>query len=236
MSIDRKQLKSTLAKLKAIRTSIPVGERVIQEHYADDYGALLAEVQAALGDEDLAFFTLPPSTPVRIEGLSPGGIWVEHFNSKLLQLIAHLEAALNDSSEVIKVGTLFNSIIDEKLRSRCSDLLSAEDNFDRAINQATQILEDRIREKSEADSKLSGITLVNTVVKVDPKNTLLLVSQDQGEQEGFSHIVRGMVGAFRNPTHHEISDRFTREDALKVCAFVDLLLQVIDDATVVSST
>ena len=73
-------------------------------------------------------------------------------------------------------------------------------------------------------------------MKVDPKNTLLLVSQDQGEQEGFSHIVRGMVGAFRNPTHHEISDRFTREDALKVCAFVDLLLQVIDDATVVSST
>ena len=43
--------------LKAMRTSIPDGERVVQEHYAEDYGALLA--QASLS-EDLAFFELPP--------------------------------------------------------------------------------------------------------------------------------------------------------------------------------
>ena len=93
MSVDRTNLKSVLARLKAMRTSIPDGERVVQEHYAEDYGALLAIVQASLS-EDLAFFELPPSTTVRVEGLSPGGIWVEHFSSKLLQLIAHVEAVL----------------------------------------------------------------------------------------------------------------------------------------------
>ena len=101
MSVDRTNLKSVLARLKAMRTSIPEGERVVQEHYAEDYGALLAIVQASLS-EDLAFFELPPSTTVRVKGLSPGGIWVEHFSSKLLQLIAHVEAVLGESSEVME--------------------------------------------------------------------------------------------------------------------------------------
>ena len=78
MSVDRTNLKSVLARLKAMRTSIPDGERVVQEHYAEDYGALLAIVQASLS-EDLAFFELPPSTTVRVEGLSPGGIWGRTF-------------------------------------------------------------------------------------------------------------------------------------------------------------
>ncbi len=42
------------------------------------------------------------------------------------------------------------------------------------------------------------------------------------------------MGAFRNPTHHRTTDRFSREDALKVCAFIDNLLRAIDEAEVVS--
>ena len=217
-----------------MRTSIPDGERVVQEHYAEDYGALLAIVQASL-IEDLAFFELPPSTTVRVKGLSPGGIWVEHFSSKLLQLIAHVEAVLSESSEVMEIGTLFNSTRDDELRSRCSDLLSAPDKFDRPINQATQVLEDRIRERSRTNAGLIGADLVNKVIKSDPKRTVLLLSDDDGEQERFSHIIRGMVGAFRNPTHHGIGDHFSREEGLKACGFADNLLQVIDEAKVVGS-
>jgi hypothetical protein len=36
--------------------------------------------------------------------------------------------------------------------------------------------------------------------------------------------------AFRNPTHHHIADTYSREDALKVCAFIDNLLGTIDAA------
>ena len=149
--------------------------------------------------------------------------------------MAFLEVPLSESSEVMEIGTLFNSIRDDELRSRCSDLLSAPDKFDRPINQATQVLEDRIRERSRTNAGLIGADLVNKVIKSDPKKTVLLLSDDDGEQEGFSHIIRGMVGAFRNPTHRGIGDHFSREEGLKACGFADILLQVIDEAKVVGS-
>jgi hypothetical protein len=36
--------------------------------------------------------------------------------------------------------------------------------------------------------------------------------------------------AFRNPTHHKITDKYRREDALKVCAFIDNILSVLEGA------
>ncbi len=38
--------------------------------------------------------------------------------------------------------------------------------------------------------------------------------------------------AFRNTAHHKIADTFTREEALKVCAFIDNLLRRIDNAEI----
>lgn len=38
-------------------------------------------------------------------------------------------------------------IKDQILNRRCSDLLNAPGSFDRVINQATQVLEDRLRTK-----------------------------------------------------------------------------------------
>ena len=62
--------------------------------------------------------------------------------------------------------------------------------------------------------------------------TVLKLSDDAGEHEGFCHICRGVVGAFRNPTHHRLVENMSREEALKVCAFIDNLLLVIDRAEV----
>jgi hypothetical protein len=46
-----------------------------------------------------------------------------------------------------------------------------------------------------------------------------------------SHIVE--IGrSFRNPTHHHILDKYTREDALKLCAFIDNILLLVDKAVV----
>jgi len=117
---------------------------------------------------------------------------------------------------------------DEDLRNRCGDILLARSNFDRAINQATQILEERIREKSKPTQSLNGENLVGYAFNADFSRTILKISENPDEQRGFISILRGIVPAFRNPTHHHITDTFTRQEALRVCSFIDVLLRVID--------
>lgn len=120
---------------------------------------------------------------------------------------------------------------DEELRNRCGDILLARSNFDRPINQATLLLEDRIRVKSQPTKKLVGDKLVGYAFNADLSQTVLKISDNPDEQRGFTFILRGIVPVFRNPTHHHITDTFTREEALRVCSFIDVLLRVVDNST-----
>ena len=40
-----------------------------------------------------------------------------------------------------------------------------------------------------------------------------------------------MIG-FRNPTHHHLTEKFTQTEAIKFCAFIDNILQIVDKAEV----
>lgn len=118
-------------------------------------------------------------------------------------------------------------IQDPTLRSRCQDILLAPSNFDRPINQATQILEDRIRKKARPTQGLTGEQLVGFAFNEDLSRTVLRVaSNDPDHQRGFTQLMRGIVPAFRNITHHHIVDSFSREDAMRVVGFIDILLRV----------
>jgi uncharacterized protein (TIGR02391 family) len=120
-------------------------------------------------------------------------------------------------------------IQDPQLRSRCTDILLARSSFDRPINQATQILEDRIRRKAEPTARLVGENLVGYAFKEDLSETVLRVaSNDPDDQRGLTRILRGIVPAFRNATHHHIVDTYSQADALSICFFVDLLLRAVD--------
>jgi len=224
----RNILKGAYARLKGLERALPVTDAPIPGSLARDYLGIVQSLSSLLG-EDLSGFGLPHEA---IWGGGGDGEWCYplEVRGKVLQLSAYLETVYNVGSQVVEIGSLYNSIQDEELKSRCSDLLSAPGNFDRVINQATQVLEDRIRTKSGNTSQLTGVQLVNAVLKSDPGQTVLKVSDDSGEHEGFCHICRGVMQMFRNPTHHHITDKFSREDALKVCAFVDNLLRVLDDA------
>jgi hypothetical protein len=162
---------------------------------------------------------------------SSGQVWchLDVFKTKLFQLLSYLEYGWNLSEQVLEVGSIYNSIADEELKGRCSDILSAPGNFDRVINQATLVLEERIRKKSKLANEI-GVQLVNKAINSDIAKSVLKLSDDAEEHEGFGHICRGIVLSFRNPTHHRIVQNYTREDALKFCAFVDSLLKVIDGA------
>jgi uncharacterized protein (TIGR02391 family) len=128
--------------------------------------------------------------------------------------------------------TIESLISDPMLLERCQDLLMARSKFDRAINQATQILEDRIRRKANPPKKLVGENLVGFAFNEDPSKSVLLVeSGDSDDQRGFTQILRGVVPAFRNKTHHHIVDSLSREDAMRVVGFIDVLLRVVDNST-----
>ena len=46
----------------------------------------------------------------------------------------------------------------------------------------------------------------------------MVVSSDPSEQEEFYKICAGIKAAFRNRTRHEVSNKLTRNDAIKFCA------------------
>jgi hypothetical protein len=123
-------------------------------------------------------------------------------------------------------------IEDSELRARCTDILIAPKHFDRPINQATLVLEDRIRKKSLPTKKLVGENLVGYAFNDDLTKTVLEVpGGDADDQRGFAQILRGIVPAFRNKTHHHLVTSFSRYDAMRVCGFVDVLLRVVDGST-----
>ena len=115
---------------------------------------------------------------------------------------------------------------DEELRSRTRDLLLASRHYDRALREASTVLDDRLK-------KLSGIAhmnpgdLVGKVLNSDLTRAVIVVSSDKQEQEGFFLICKGLMQTFRNAAHHKLSSAFSQADALNFCGFVDTMLAVI---------
>jgi len=137
-----------------------------------------------------------------------------------------------------RIGEVTQVVLnDARLSSRVRDLIRAAGNYDRPISEATKVLESRIRKKANPpNKKMSGDALVAYAFNEDVTKTRLKMSDDPDEQRGYTQIMRGVVAAFRNPTHHDIVDTFSQEDALKICAFIDLMLPIVDNAEDVNSS
>jgi hypothetical protein len=147
-----------------------------------------------------------------------------------------VEKRSTTKKEVVKLA-IDLLIHDDQLRSKCADILVAKSNFDRPINQATLVLEERIRTKAKPPQPLVGEPLVNYAFHEQLSKTRLRVASGKAdEQRGITQILRGFVSALRNITHHHIVDSFTQEDALRVCGFVDFLLRVVDNTELMSPT
>lgn len=153
------------------------------------------------------------------------------FLFQINQILTYLENMHINSSnyEISKVGYLYNSIEDKELHDRCGDILLGEAAFDRAINQATQVLEDRIKKKAGLEqTNLIGIPLVSKAVHSKIEQTILKFSDESDIQEGYSFIFKGLISTYRNPTHHSLNFKCNREYALKFCAYVDELLKEVE--------
>lgn len=226
--MDRLELEKWYGALKGMR-EFSMNIKAIPISAINDYNKIVKKISKIVG-EKLDNFKVT-EYPIYSGGERTD---VGALQSKLFPFLSFLEHGYKLSEKVIEIGSIYNSIEDTELKERCSDILSAPSDFDRVINQATLVLEDRIRTKSGVSTNLSGVNLVNKALNTNPEKTILLVSDDPGIHEGICLICRGIMMSFRNPTHHTISDsnQITREDALKFTAFIDYLLKFLDKSKI----
>ncbi len=229
--MSRRLIEGSYARLRGLKTSmILMVDYVIDESLHADYTDILQELRLDTDDKFFGFDL--PHNSVEYNR-------TEHFKgiripllSKLEQLITYLEAVHQASTRIVEIGSAFNLIQDEELKSRCSDLLSAADHFDRVINQATQVLEERLRSTDPELKNFSGASLVGKLMHKEPAKSRLKFSNITSEHEGYVALYRGVIAAFRNPSHHRFIETVTREQALQICAFVDNLLAVLKTAEI----
>jgi len=159
-------------------------------------------------------------------------------------LEANVESVLNQAIGNIDNGTIPSKrlepilpIKDHTLRQRCSDLLDAPGSFDRVINQATQVLEDRLRTKlpfeklcdiiPEAKNQV-GENLAHRLLA--PPNPAIIVSDKPDERSAFHKMVVGMISYLRNPSHHSLNEDTEWALAWSVVGIVDSLLSELDNS------
>jgi uncharacterized protein (TIGR02391 family) len=228
--MDRIKLQKIYGRLKGLKDIVSTDKNIVID-IIRDYNSIVDETQEIIND-NLDSFKVKNYDPFYA---LPNETSSYFLKDKLIQFISFLEYGYKLSEEIIEIGSIYNSIKDGELKSRCADILSAPNNFDRVINQATQVLEDRIRTKSGLGRSFVGINLINKALNSDSSKSVLVASENNDEHEGFCHICRGIMLAFRNPTHHYISDSFKREDALKFTAFIDNLLKILHKCKVISN-
>jgi uncharacterized protein (TIGR02391 family) len=102
------------------------------------------------------------------------------------------------------------------------------DRYDQVINQATKILEVRLRKIADLPDDLVGIKLAGKALGGESPRVVL--SKQKAEQEGAHFLFSGAFSFLRNPAHHRPLGEQRPERVLQVIAFVDYLLDVLQGA------
>lgn len=222
---QKQEIKKNYYLLKGLYDSIDIkNQEYISKECCINFNNLIDKLYNIIDDENINSF--------RIE-LHNNTSYPNSFilKNNLNPIISYLKNMYIENGEyqIAKVGYLYNSIDDSEIKQRCGDILLGESAFDRAINQATQILEDRIKEKAGLkDSHLIGLQLVSKAIHSKIDETILKFSDKPDIQEGYSNLFKGIVSIYRNPTHHTLSFECSRDYALKVCSHIDELLKVLE--------
>ena len=130
-------------------------------------------------------------------------------------------------------------IKDKELRNRTQDLLSASDNYDRVLREATTILEDRIRNKCPHDllsnlipqsSDQTSEHLINKLF--NPEKPIIYYSDDKNKRLSIFKILIGIFAYVRNPNHHRLDPAIEWSWAWSIVGLTDRLLSDIEDCTI----
>ncbi len=111
-----------------------------------------------------------------------------------------------------------------------------QENYFHAVFEATKSVAQKIRDKTglggdgaEIVDKAFGLSAPMLAI-----NTLQ-TETEQSEQKGFTNLLKGMFGTFRNVTAHapKITWRIEEQDALDLLSLISLLHRRLDSAAVV---
>ena len=125
-------------------------------------------------------------------------------------------------------------IRDSEVRSRCLDLLTQfsedgrHDRLDTVVNEATRILEDRLRFLSGAPPTCTGVDLAKHAFALPTPR--LVVSDNRPEQEAAHLLYRGVFGFIRNSVHHRLVASLQPDRVLQIVGMVDYLISIAEAA------
>lgn len=145
---------------------------------------------------------------------------------------AALLPAVNPGPRPVVLGSI--EIRDPELRKRCLDLFAQfredgqHNRLDTVVNEATRILEDRLRALSGASQTCVGVGLAEYAF--GPKSPRLIVSDVGPEQEAAHLLYRGVFGFVRNSVHHRLVHDLQPERVLQIVGMVDYLISVAEAA------
>lgn len=228
-SEDEIQLKKYYSLLMGISDNMSLYDRLVPEEVVKQYNKLLYKIHRIINDDIILDYKIKDWQIKKYNNYSDDEYCADYeFYSNLNPILRYLKENYIDDN-ISKIGTLYSTIEDEELKKRCLDILSSKDAFDRVINQATLVLEDRIRKIAKLEKEnLVGEALVSKAIAAKKENTILLFSDKPKTQESYSMLYKGILGTLRNPTHHFTDYACTREEALKCCAFIDYLLKELN--------
>lgn len=234
MKVDKKEIKKIYVLLygmyKAVRESEYNG---IGKNSVDKYNKLIDKLSDITEDEYIDLYSIQYFECVKYEN-GEMECRKDIVLLKILPILEYLEKIYIDTTDetIQRIGALYNAIYDIELQKRCGDiLLESLGAFDRVINQATQILEDRIKKKAGLKkTSLIGLSLVSKAIHSKLENTILKFSDNSDIQEQYSALFKGIIGVYRNSTHHGLKFECSRENALKFCAYIDMLLDEVEKA------
>lgn len=122
-------------------------------------------------------------------------------------------------------------LTDPELVQDCADILKGPRGFRRAVTHATQVLESRLRAiAGPAAPRNAKAHDVASLVLLVSRGPMLRLDADNAVQDGYYSLCAGIFAAIRNPTHHG-TKQMSRDQALSVCAFIDVLLGALARGT-----
>ena len=129
-----------------------------------------------------------------------------------------------DISEKIVDAHLLNQLgqtIDKEIAKHCLGK-----SYEDAITSAFRILEERIREKTQAGPELFGTPLIQDAFH--DATGKLIFGETQNERQALFQLYRSTFMFLRNPPSHRFVEGFSDFEILEIIMIVDLLLKILE--------